>query len=86
MNLSRVWRALIVMLRIKRRDPNADWFREQDWQRHEHEVESDLTDGRFEDFRNINDAIASLKAPSAVDEGADPIAIALRRERRRDRQ
>lgn len=85
MNLPRILRALIVTLRIRRRDPNAGWFRTQDWQRCEREADSDLADGRFEDFRCIDDAIASLTASSAVDDGADPIAIALRRARRRTR-
>jgi hypothetical protein len=82
MALPRLLRALIVTLRIRRRDPNAAWFRTQAWQRCEREADSDLADGRFEDFRCIDDAIASLNAASTVDTGADPIAIGLRRARR----
>ena len=61
------------------------WFYQAEWQRLEHEAETDLREGRYEDFKEISELIGVLKQNNIVEPTSnfDRIAAALRHTVRR---
>jgi hypothetical protein len=61
------------------------WFYRADWQRLEHEAETDLRTGRYEDFKDIGELITVLRQNNITEPASnfDRIASALRHTVRR---
>ena len=71
---------------LAQHNQNRDrWFYQTEWQRLEQEAETDLREGRYEDFKEIGELISVLKQNNIVEQTSnfDRIAAALRRTVRR---
>jgi hypothetical protein len=54
----------ISFLKWKREEADSAWFESEEWQRRYREAKTDLAEGRFEDFDDIESLLADLKDSS----------------------